>query len=370
MSNSTLALLVFTLGSITCALSKSTLDDDYAAFRQKHGRQDIDSKQYNQRLQLFAQRSVYVKAQNSKPNALWRAEVNKFADHTEEEFRTMLGYQGSSNRLGATAPVSGSSFLQVKPGRVFGEARDWQKALNTSRLLREQGSCGSCWAVAAVGATEMHAEVVTGKQVPKLSFKQLVDCVQNPEHCGGEGGCKGATAERAFKYMKLHGVTVESEYEDDDVDGKCRVVKAPALKPLDYVTLPVNKQDPLLEILYSKGPVVVSVDASMWSAYADGIFDGCDRDATVNHAVLMVGYGRDRGLKKDFFNIRNSWGADWGESGFIRLLRLGSDVGAKGWCGTDYNPKAGVGCDGGPATLPVCGMCGVLSDSSYPVLSA
>jgi len=48
MSNSTLALLVFTLGSITCALSKSTLDDDYAAFRQKHGRQDIDSKQYNQ----------------------------------------------------------------------------------------------------------------------------------------------------------------------------------------------------------------------------------------------------------------------------------------------------------------------------------
>mmetsp|Transcript_28387 Transcript_28387/g.51245 ORF Transcript_28387/g.51245 Transcript_28387/m.51245 type:complete len:365 (+) Transcript_28387:176-1270(+) len=362
--------LFFILGSITCATAFN-FDNVYAAFRQKHGRQDIDTNEYEQRLKLFTQRHAYVEAQNSKPNALWRAEVNKFADHTDEEFRVMLGYRGSSNRLsGGQGASSGSSFLQVKPGKVFGEAKDWQKALNTSKFLREQGSCGSCWAVAAIGATEMHAEAATGKQVPKLSFKQLVDCVANPRHCGGEGGCKGATAELAFKFMKTQGVTVESEYEDEDRDGQCKKVKAPALKPHDFVTLPVNKQDPLLEVLYSKGPVVVSVDASTWSAYADGVFDGCERDATVNHAVLVVGYGRDRKLKKDYYNIRNSWGSDWGENGFIRLLRFGSDTGEKGWCGTDYNPKAGVGCDGGPATLPVCGMCGVLSDSSYPVMSA
>jgi len=133
-----------------------------------------------------------------------------------------------------------------------------------------------------------------------------------------------------------------------------------------FERLPENKLAPLLKAVATQGPVAVSVDAGEWSMYQNGIFDSCKQDATINHAVLLVGYGTDKKLGKDYFLIRNSWGPDWGENGFIRLQRHSSDEGSAGYCGTDSNPLEGVGCKGGPAKIPVCGMCGVLSDSAYP----
>ncbi|CAE7948532.1 unnamed protein product, partial [Symbiodinium sp. KB8] len=112
------------------------------------------------------------------------------------------------------------------------------------------------------------------------------------------------------------------------------------------------------------------IASEAWTIYDGGIFNGCQKDATINHAVLLVGYGQDKKGQK-YWLIRNSWGADWGEEGYMRLLRHDGDEsngGHHGFCGTDYDPKVGVGCRGGPSSLPVCGMCGILSDSSYPKL--
>lgn len=96
------------------------------------------------------------------------------------------------------------------------------------------------------------------------------------------------------------------------------------------------------------------------------VFDTCNRDSVVNHAVVLIGYGHSTEHNKDYWYIRNSWGEAWGENGFIRLQRHSSDQGDAGYCGVDHNPKEGTGCDNGPPTIPVCGMCGVLSDSVYP----
>jgi len=343
----------------------------YEAFRNRHGREEVQgSADYEIRLKVFSQRRAEVKAHNARPDKIWWAGINKFADMSDEEYRAMLGYRRAHSSPAAQAPIMrGASFVQVEYeyADYSKEEKDY-KFLNASRFLREQGACGSCWAVAAVGALEMHGELYEKVHpAQRLSFKQMMDCTPNPNHCGGNGGCSGATAELGFGYAASKGLVFEKEYKDGDVDGQCQHFHhTPALQPTGFTKLPENELLPLMTALYEKGPIVVSVDAEPWTIYSSGVFDGCHEDATVNHAVLLVGYGKDGASGEDYWKIRNSWGLEFGEDGFMRIKRHGSDKGKAGFCGTDKDPRVGVGCDDSPKTLPVCGMCGILSDSSYP----
>eukprot|EP00440_Ansanella_granifera_P073497 gb/GFBE01079753.1/.p1 GENE.gb/GFBE01079753.1/~~gb/GFBE01079753.1/.p1 ORF type:complete len:389 (+),score=88.88 gb/GFBE01079753.1/:1-1167(+) len=339
----------------------------YEAFRSqlRHREKMTDETEFQRRLAVFKQRKAQVEAQNARPDKIWWATLNKFADMTNDEYQAMLGYRRVGPRRAPSMMRSsaGSSLLEMDS---IADSRDW-RSLNSSKFARVQGGCGSCWAVAAAGALEMHAELHLNI-AQKLSFKELLDCTPNPRHCGGEGGCQGATGELALEYAANHGIARASDYEDGDSDGECRKDLKRLLKPKGFVKLPENELKPLMHAVSEKGPVVVSVDAEPWSIYSGGVFDGCGKDATVNHAVIMVGYGTDD-LGGKYWLIRNSWGTDWGENGFIRIKRHDGDKangGADGFCGTDYDPKVGVGCDNGPKTLPVCGMCGILSDSAYP----
>ena len=78
--------------------------------------------------------------------------------------------------------------------------------------------------------------------------------------------------------------------------------------------------------------------------------------------LQLVGYGTDA-EHGDFWIVRNSWGPEWGEKGFIRLKRESEAI-----CGTDSTPSMGTACEGdGNAVQKVCGMCGVLFDTTYPI---
>jgi cathepsin L len=127
-----------------------------------------------------------------------------------------------------------------------------------------------------------------------------------------------------------------------------------------WQTLPSNKAGPLMAALVD-GPVAVAVSAELWFMYYDGIFDSCDRDSVIDHAVVMVGYGTEGGT--GYWTIRNSWGEDWGEHGHIRLLRHDTAEEDDKFCGTDRRPGEGMACKPYPTSVEVCGMCGVLYDS-------
>lgn len=100
---------------------------------------------------------------------------------------------------------------------------DWR--VHTPKVttdVKNQGMCGSCWAVAATAALESHIALQTGKLLT-LSPQELVSCVTNPEHCGGAGGCEGATYELAFSHVAKHGMVLETEFPYKSAMG--RVVK-------------------------------------------------------------------------------------------------------------------------------------------------
>ena len=134
---------------------------------------------------------------------------------------------------------------------------------------------------------------------------------------------------------------------------------------MGWETLPHNDLLAVMEHLANKGPLSVAVASSDWSGlYEGGVFDGCDydQDIIVNHGVLLVGYGTDDDLG-DYWIGKNSWGQSWGEEGYIRLRRRSEPK-----CGYDNSPLDGTYCAGSAVdSVYVCGTCGILSDTSFPM---
>jgi len=346
----------------TCAgLSVTNFEDFVRQFGKEYA-----SEEYKWRQGLFEVHLMQMAAHNCADERPWKTNVNQMADWTETELQSLRGYRrvGSASSKGPAAPLT----------RLYAVAEEEMPEmvsyghLESIKRPRDQKQCGSCWAYAAVTVLDAHAEL--HNRSSQFSVAQVLACTPNPQHCGGDGGCKGATAELAFQYVQEHGLSAEGSYRGylSGGDGKCRASqdrRQKITRATGWDRLPENKLGNLLEAVAHRGPVVVSVDASGWNSYGGGVYHGCPTDATVNHAVVAVGFGSDEASGMDYWLIRNSWG-NWGESGYIRLQRHASDEGDAGYCGTDRSPQEGVFCEGGPKEVPVCGMCGVLSDSSLP----
>jgi len=366
-------------------------EEAFEAYQQRYGRSYTKgTAEYSHRLALYSQRAAEAEEHNAKANRLWTAAAGPLADRTEVELAELRGWFGSAKTGGQGRPNlrRGMFLAQVDKAELPEDFGNWT-SLKVFEEGRDQGGCGSCWAVAAASVLTAHAEIY---ETPQRSFspQELVECVPNPKKCGGSGGCDGATVELAMDYVITHGLRTEDEepYSARDADcpnkesilqlqddGSVRDVAAEGVHTSQnenaaglalmgsWEVLPKNKYEPLMRAVVERGPVAISVDATSWSLYSSGIFDGCSKDAVINHAVVLVGYGKDQERDTMYWTVENSWGHEWGEGGMIRLLRHKNE---EEQCGIDNQPQDGTGCEGGPASVEVCGSCGILYDSVVP----
>eukprot|EP00448_Togula_jolla_P023449 CAMPEP_0170575866 /NCGR_PEP_ID=MMETSP0224-20130122/4091_1 /TAXON_ID=285029 /ORGANISM="Togula jolla, Strain CCCM 725" /LENGTH=365 /DNA_ID=CAMNT_0010898677 /DNA_START=100 /DNA_END=1197 /DNA_ORIENTATION=- len=321
--------------------------------------------EYKFREQLFHQRLIQIKKHNALPGAKWTAGINHLVDRTDEEFSRLHGWRRSH---GPSAQAGDVSLASQEQSIELPDSVNWQD-LTAVKNPKDQGYCGSCWAMATSTMLEGRYEVAK-KSFRSFSAQQLVDCVENPLSCGGTGGCEGATVELAMDYIMAKGIREESAVPYTGFDGACPDEDSYSLFGMssdanvvtvqNYKTLASNQAKPLMEALVD-GPVAISAAASDWMLYMNGIFDGCSMDAVVNHAVVLVGYGTENG--QNYWTVQNSWGKYWGENGFIRVLRADSIEEDDAHCGTDHAPEDGIECKPYPDSVEVCGMCGILYDS-------
>jgi len=321
-----------------------------------------------------------IKAHNAQPSKSSYLTVNRFAVMSATEMSAMFGlaYPPGGRSRGPVAMRQGSRALNgTEDSPVSLDWRDHRPIVVTAVKEQskpiEERECGSCWAFAAIAALESRIAIKTGVLFA-LSPQQLVSCAPNPNACGGTGGCDGSTAELAYDYLKGVGITTEWAYPWisglNSLTNECQPHQiTPKVASISgHVNVEPNAAAPLLQALLS-GPVAVSVAASMWGLYGGGVFTQDECDYMINHVVVLMGYGEDCG--KGYWNLRNSWGATWGEVGYIRLERAA--VPAEEKCGWDTNPTAGDACakPADNATTPekvwVCGTCGVLAYPTYPV---
>ena len=153
--------------------------------------------------------------------------------------------------------------------------------------MKDQGYCGSCWAFASTEVIESHVALASGLLFD-LSPEQIAMCAPNPDSCGGTGGCQGATAEIAFEYVTGSiGMMEEYQYPYLSYYAKnfqCAMPEdQPAVATINgYVQLPENNYEALMNAVATVGPIAVSVDASAWSAYESGVFNGCNQVSMIS----------------------------------------------------------------------------------------
>lgn len=357
----------------------------FEAYLRKHNIEyPVGSDEYKERFAIFLQRHAWVNKMNRRPNKTWTASLNSFGTHRDHELKVFLGYK---KRRTATA-MSLRARRLVDYDIYESESQYWTETLDSLSLIRDQGRCGSCWAVTSTTVLDAHAEIAGWNRT--FSTQHVVDCVPNPDSCGGSGGCDGATVELAFQYAMLKGIDTPSKYGAYvayeracpwDANGKSSptmneltnfasgqlTTQAPAdaqgrtYGMIGWSRLPSNSYKELIEAVTKDGPVAVALTASNLFYYSSGIFNDCDW--IVNHAVTLVGYGKDEGQK--FWLVQNSWGNGWGEAGRIRVARNDAQS-ENSNCGMDDHPEQGIACEGEADPVQVCGTCGILFDSVVP----
>jgi len=350
-------------------IQKSQMKDySFAQFMKEYNRgYEPGSSEFIKRETIFKKNVESLVQHHEGPEKTYTLGINKFLDYSQDEFQKMLGYKRVGKSFASTSFLQGAQQWNdtIKAVQLPADHDLRTKMSKSQGWFQDQGACGSCWATAAVDCLQGHLELKHGVS-DKLSTQALVSCTPNPRHCGGTGGCQGATAELAFEYIKDKGIASDKNWpyrSSSGSNGKCTesLAQMTHAKIEHHVVLPENKGEPLLQALYQEGPVVVSVDASKWNFYSGGVFSGCDKNAIINHAVVAHGFGEQNGNK--YYLIKNSWGKNWGEKGYIKLARFDDDA---AHCGIDNKPEDGTECENGRKQVTVCGMCGVLYDSTYP----
>ncbi|CAH2015336.1 unnamed protein product [Acanthoscelides obtectus] len=234
--------------------------------------------------------------------------VTQFADMTQQEFLDLLKTQGKADRP-RNALEFDSTGIETKT------AIDWRKK-GAVTAVKNQGQCGSCWAFSAVGSIEGHL-FLKNKTLIDLSAQELVDCATGKYE---NLGCKGGLMDDAFKYVEDYGIQSEESYPYEAIDSECKR-KGYAVKIKSFVDLKDEKE--VTAAVSSKGPVSAAIDASTMPFYSHGIVDKRSRCSSLlkdlDHGVLIVGYGSEDGV--DYWIVKNSWGADWGEHGYVRIKR-------------------------------------------------
>ena len=214
------------------------------------------------------------------------------------------------------------------------ESVDWRKK-NAVTHVKNQGNCGSCWSFSTTGSVES-AWYIKNNQLYNLSEQMLVDCSDKY----GNKGCDGGLMDNAFKYIIDNGICSEKDYPYQSVQGQCQSSNCNTVVRLkDYADIEPNNEK-ILKRAVAQQPVSVAIQANLSSFhfYKSGIYQDPDCGNELDHGVLIVGYGSDVINELDYWIVKNSWSDQWGENGYVRILR-NYDESESGMCGIASQPS-------------------------------
>lgn len=284
--------------------------------------------EHDKRFEIFKTNMDKI-TEHNKGDHSWTMGITQFSDMTPEEFKSYVSCGSLKHK------PSNTIFDAPKDSNVTAASIDWvTKGAVTP--VKNQGQCGSCWSFSTTGAIEGRSFISSGKLI-SLSEQDLVDCSKQ------NSGCNGGLMDYAFAFVESNsGLCSETEYPyKAQQHWRCMENGCTKYDPISNYA-DVRSSTSALEAACNDGPVAIAIEADQeaFQQYESGVMTG-SCGASLDHGVLLVGYGTEG--SDDYWKVKNSWGSDWGDSGYIKLCRN---------CGANNGQ----------------GQCGILLSASYPIV--
>jgi hypothetical protein len=274
-----------------------------------------------ERLKIFSTNVNKIVELNKRDKHARYSHLTPWADLTEAEYTSMHGLD---------SPDMVCQFAEPPPmltPTATPKANVDYVALGATVAVKNQGKCGSCWAHATTAVVEGRLKLDEG-HTTSLSEQYLLDC----DTTRVVKGCGGGLPERALQWLannsthKCKGIASEVQYPYTSASGT-----DPTKKHCNK-TCPLNAKvhgfgrvlgdaQSMLAGSTQYGILSVAMDSHPLQFYSGGIITAVANcsDVTSNHAVAIVGYGVDGGV--DYWKVRNSYGTEFGEQGYFRIVR-------------------------------------------------
>ena len=326
--------------------------NEWISWKYKYGKQYDSAEEELYRYTLWNNTFNEIMTHNSNTSKTFTMGLNKFSDLTLNEFRSKMGLRSYPNersqfptnicdQINDDFCTTNSMYENVCNEEVndLPLEVDWRTS-GAVTPVKDQGDCGSCWAFSSTGATESIWKLKNGT-LYSLSEQQLVDCSLSE----GNYGCGGGLMDFAFNYTKQKGACTEEAYPYAGFDQKCRAKqcnKTVTIKGCANLWSGDSETSEMALNFFvgTQHPVSIAVSAgnSAWMNYQSGVVtdDDCHYESNLDHGVVVVGYNRSATNTNggtDYWIVKNSWGTDWGEKGYI-YLAMDTDT-----CGISEDPS-------------------------------
>ncbi|XP_041459307.1 dipeptidyl peptidase 1-like isoform X1 [Lytechinus variegatus] len=320
--------------------SHNTMGTDWACYV---GRKVGPSKVYQhtvsiERHQYFSQKiyqnDMKMVEKINRVQKSWKATV--YPEHERYTVEDMQRRAGAMNGLGTFRPTPATVTDQAKrAASTLPLGFDWRNVdgQNFVSPIRNQASCGSCYAFGSLAMLESRLRIATNNSIQLVfSTQDVVSCSEYSQGCNG-----GFPYLVAGKYAEDFGVVEESCYPYKGSDISCSKEKSGCRR---YYATNYNyvggfyggcNEELMKAQLVKNGPLAVSFMVyDDFMQYSGGIYHHTgiknknlkfNPFEITNHVVLVVGYGADEGSGEKFWIVKNSWGKDWGEEGYFRIRR-------------------------------------------------
>ena len=269
------------------------------------------------RFRSFAKFHAMVEEVNNDDSLPYRAADNFMSILTEEERKLHLGL----NMTGKLTYISNNDDTDNILSEIP-EKRDFSLIISD---IKDQQTCGSCWTFGATAAIEGEIYFKTGKKKVSLSEQEFMECVNRDD------ACYGGWPTHCFEYSKDNDRIAPNSaypYLNRDrfrchtsattpnalVDNNVKITGTIEFKDLGDVKLLEKASTHIISVAIYANDYFVSYDGGLF------VSDYCNHGG-VNHAVNVVGYGKDSSSGHKYWKLRNSWGKGWGEKGYMRIDR-------------------------------------------------